>query len=212
MPLLLLALSVGIFSTFAEVSGIAPYRISSTVRAVRLTDSNFEHDTQASSGMTSGVWLVLFVPSNIDASPTRFSEYAVQTIRYFEAFTQLPPDMLDTYQVVSAVVECDNSPALCSRFTVAAHATKLVLLRAGKMYLLPMEEMQSVDAIERFISISRRIQGNDIPATPSSALQTQLIMLIGGIIGIVGVRYYIQRRLTVAPSLLRQTAVCRKQD
>lgn len=39
-------------------------------RAIILTDENFEHDTQAASGSTTGDWLVLF------CEPNRFEECA----------------------------------------------------------------------------------------------------------------------------------------
>ncbi|KAA3680677.1 uncharacterized protein DEA37_0009790, partial [Paragonimus westermani] len=38
----------------------AIHQFSNGVRAARLTDANFEHDTQASTGSTTGDWLIIF--------------------------------------------------------------------------------------------------------------------------------------------------------
>lgn len=38
---------------------------SNGVRAARLTDANFEHDTQASTGSTTGDWLIIFDVVNV---------------------------------------------------------------------------------------------------------------------------------------------------
>ncbi|KAF7257253.1 Thioredoxin domain-containing protein [Paragonimus skrjabini miyazakii] len=45
----------------------AIHQFSNGVRAARLTDANFEHDTQASTGSTTGDWLIIFDLVNTSA-------------------------------------------------------------------------------------------------------------------------------------------------
>ncbi len=47
---------------------------------IELTDANFEHDTQAASGQTTGVWAVLFTDSTL-----KRHERAVQVLKELAA-------------------------------------------------------------------------------------------------------------------------------
>lgn len=183
------------FTARAETPVNGPYRVSDTCAARRLNEHNFEHDTQATTGMTSGNWLILFVPSNEGATAQDHSQQAVHEIAMFEGFVNLPKATLDTYQVVPAYVVCDESPALCRRFGVEK-LSRLVLLAGSRMYPYPSEQVRSVDDIELFVTIFRRIQSSAIPPVrPPMAVWGQLLLLVVGVLGIFLVRSYSMQRM-----------------
>lgn len=191
-----LLFSSGIGRVRAQDALSGPYRIREDCPAKRLTEQNFEHDTQATSGMTSGNWLIIFVPSNEGATTQHFSQQTVNELAMFEAFVRLPKERLDTYHVVPAYVVCDESPALCLRFSVDTLSSKLVLLGDSRMYPYPGDHARSVDDIELFVTVFRRIQSSAIPPVrPPMAVWGQLVILVIGVLGIFLVRSYSMSRI-----------------
>ncbi|KPI85971.1 hypothetical protein ABL78_4973 [Leptomonas seymouri] len=173
-----------------------PYRVSANCSAKHLTERNFEHDTQATSGTTSGNWLIMFIPRNEGTSAQDFSQKTVNEIAVFEAFLKLPKTTLDAYRVVPAYVVCDESPALCLRFSVDKVPSKLVLLSNSRMYPYPGNHARSVDDIELFLTIFHRVQSSAIPPVrPAVALWGQLALLVVGVLGIFLTRSYLMNRM-----------------
>jgi hypothetical protein len=194
--LLTLFLCSGLCAVNAQSTAAGPYRVSEDCNARHLTDHNFEHDTQATSGMTSGNWLIIFVPSNEGTTAQHFSQQTVNEIAMFEAFVKLPAPTLDSYHVVPAYVLCDESPALCLRFSVDKLPSKMVLLGDNRMYPFPGDHVRSVDDIELFVTVFRRIQSSAIPPVkPAMAVWGQLLLLVVGVIGIFLVRSYSMHRM-----------------
>ncbi|CBZ28939.1 hypothetical protein LMXM_29_2621 [Leishmania mexicana MHOM/GT/2001/U1103] len=191
-----------------ELIDAGPYKLPGDCPAKHLTGENFEHDTQASGGMTSGNWLILFVPSNDGATTDLYSRQAVNEIASFDAFVRISTETLTTYQVLPAYVLCDESPALCGRFKVEKSSAKLVILSARRMYPYPSEQIRSVNDIELFVSVFRRIESSAIPPPlPGMTMWGQLILLLGGIIGILVLQSFATRH-TSAP-LPPSTTACR---
>ncbi|KAG5472854.1 hypothetical protein LSCM4_02179 [Leishmania orientalis] len=89
--------------------------------------------------MTSGNWLVLFVPGNDGVTADRRSVEAVTVIASFDSLVRVSTEVVSAYQVVPAYVLCDESPSLCKRFKVANSSAKLVILSGGRMYSYPVE-------------------------------------------------------------------------
>jgi thiol-disulfide isomerase/thioredoxin len=95
---------------------------SSSAKAVHLlNEETFEHDTQAASGATTGNWFVMFKSEGCrhcrDALPT------------FEALAAEPSE----HPINFAVVDCDDSQWVCSRFAVNSYPSFLLLSR-GQYY------------------------------------------------------------------------------
>ncbi|GET90868.1 hypothetical protein LtaPh_3026000 [Leishmania tarentolae] len=176
----------------ALLTDAVPYRVPEDCPAKHLTAANFEHDTQASGGMTSGNWLILFVPSNDGATADRHSRQAVSEIASFDSFVRLSAEVLSTHQVLPAYVLCDESPALCVRFKVENSSAKLIILSARHMHLCPSEQTRTVSGIELFVSGFRRTEGSAVPPPqPGFMMQGRLLLLLGGIVGIVVLRLFV---------------------
>lgn len=195
---LVVLLLCGASVSAAATAGAAttPYKLKEDCPARHLTDDNFEHDTQASGGTTSGNWLILFVPSNDGATAERFSQQSVTEVESFDAFVRLSPEVLSTYQVIPAYVLCDESAALCERFKVEESAAKLVILSARRLYPYPTARVRSVDDIELFVSMFRRIASSAIPP-PAGGMPmfVQFLVLVASVIGIFVVRSISLRRM-----------------
>ncbi|KAI5689838.1 hypothetical protein MNV84_06013 [Leishmania braziliensis] len=188
----------------AELIGAAPYKLKVDCPAKHLTEENFEHDTQASGGMTSGNWLILFVPSSDAATTDRYSQQVVDEITSFDSFVRLSTEVLSMYQVLPAYVLCDESPALCARFSVEKSSAKLIILSARRMYPYPEQHIRSVTDMELFVSVFRRMESRAVPPPlPGMTIWRQLILLLGGAIGIALVWSFAPRRMSapLPPSL-----------
>jgi hypothetical protein len=90
----------------------------------RLDEKTFEHDTQASTGQTTGVWLIRFC-----------TKHSHQCNKQRQAFLTAASHLLNS-NILSASVDTTASPSLAARF----HITKtpaFILLKDKKMYRLP---------------------------------------------------------------------------
>jgi thiol-disulfide isomerase/thioredoxin len=93
---------------------------------VHLTDQTFEHQTQASTGGTTGSWLVLFgIPTCVTC----------RTLR--PHLEELSHDA-DLYEngIVIGSVDCTESPIVCKRFGIGTLPT-LLYLRRKVLYRVP---------------------------------------------------------------------------
>ncbi|KAK7195423.1 hypothetical protein NESM_000469500 [Novymonas esmeraldas] len=180
----------------ADPGDAVPYRLREDCPAKHLTEENFEHVTQASGGMTSGNWLIFFVPSNDGATVDQHSDQTVHSIASFDAFVRLSPEVLSTYHVLPAFVVCDESPGVCARFSTADSPARLLILSARRMYPFPADHIRTVDDIELFVSAFRRMHSSAVPPPqPGMKMGGQLLLLLAGVIGIVVVRSVALQRM-----------------
>jgi hypothetical protein len=90
---------------------------------IKLTDESFEHDTQASSGMTTGPWFVLFSAS-----------YCSHCFNMISDWTQLAIDLKGEVNI--ALVDCPFNPLTTKRFNITKFPT-MYYLHKKKMYEYP---------------------------------------------------------------------------
>jgi hypothetical protein len=93
-------------------------------RLVVLNDATFEHQTQASTGATTGSWLILFsIPSCTSCQET-----------FGPVFETLGQDeALYENGIVLATVDCHENTSVCRRFAVTQLPT-IVFLHKKKLY------------------------------------------------------------------------------
>jgi len=123
---------------------------------VKLTDATFEHETQASTGGTTGSWLVWF-HSKKDNTPI--------------AGEVPPPEFWTDNHVVLATVDAKANPSTRSRFGLMYKQSKLpcfVFIHKGKYYKLkepPKGYVFNWDKISHFALEGYAIhsEGQDIP-------------------------------------------------
>ncbi|KAG7670641.1 hypothetical protein Ndes2526B_g00428 [Nannochloris sp. 'desiccata'] len=105
------------------LTGIAAALVLSAAASAlkTLTADNFEHDTQAATGQTTGVWLIRFCT---------FSSAPCQSMQ--DEWEELAEEMLEE-QIFLADIDADASPRLAERFQITTNPT-YILLRNRKMY------------------------------------------------------------------------------
>lgn len=117
-------------------------------RVIELSDTNFEHDTQASTGGTTGVWFVEF--------------YApwCQHCRTFEGiWTKVGKELEGLVNV--ARVDASNNAKLSERFNIRA-LPHLILLDKGKMYVYK-GRMNQVEIQEFALGAFEKSKGVMVP-------------------------------------------------
>mmetsp|Transcript_27062 Transcript_27062/g.49753 ORF Transcript_27062/g.49753 Transcript_27062/m.49753 type:complete len:184 (+) Transcript_27062:60-611(+) len=119
-----------------------------------LNDANFEHDTQATSGATTGDWLVLFyskqpkVCSSCESAQGMWKEVRTGLLERKEEGM--------TPYVNAAKVNLDANPKLKRRFKQYLGKLPAVLLfRQAKMYELKDMETKNADVIIDFATTSQ---------------------------------------------------------
>ncbi|CAI5938080.1 unnamed protein product [Closterium sp. NIES-65] len=119
----------------AAASDFRPYR----VRA--LTDASFEHDTQASSGQTTGRWFVLFATSDCLTS----SDSASPCHRILASLKEAASSADDVpgRLFIAAQVDVDANPKLKKRFGVGSEPV-LKLFRDRAMFSFPQASLPSL--------------------------------------------------------------------
>ncbi|KAL3924192.1 MAG: hypothetical protein SGILL_001198 [Bacillariaceae sp.] len=124
-----------------------PATVSAEVES--LTDATFEHQTQASTGATTGSWLILFTIPSCESCET-----------YKRALEQVSQDQ-ELYEqgVVFGTVDCSENVAVCQRFSITKLPT-LVFMHRKKLYVLPTllensegetESLSMVDQLKAFV-------------------------------------------------------------
>jgi len=105
-----------------------------------LTDVNFEHDTQASTGQTTGIWLVRF------CSPKAVSNWCVDG--FVQYWADLCEDLLEGHHILTGTVDVSKNLKLAKRFDspiLDASGVQFALFKDGGMYL---SEAETVDAVD----------------------------------------------------------------
>jgi hypothetical protein len=136
------------FLAVTAVSFVVLSKASSVASAVvELTDATFEHQTQASTGMTTGSWFVLF--SNNESRD--LSDGTIKPILSALADPSSPPGdegdsepdtTLADRGIVFATVDCDNTgKKTCQRFNIIPPA--LLFFHQKSMYAYPSSSSSS---------------------------------------------------------------------
>ncbi len=137
---------------------------------VSLTDQTFEHQTQASTGMTTGSWFVLFsVP---DCKPCEDLKPLLEDLGKDEEVFERG--------IVLGSVDCSKNQSVCLRFSTSKLPV-LLYLHKKKMYRYPRENQEfdtTLEDLKSFV-LSPSTEGEAIP-DPPSALDSMLkpILLI----------------------------------
>lgn len=132
-----------------------------TAEVVTLTDQTFEHQTQASTGMTTGSWLVLFSVPNCQSCES-LKPVLEDLGRDEEVFEN---------GVVLGSVDCTESHDVCLRFSTTKLPV-LLYLHKKKLYKYPRdEEFGSPPTLEDLKSFvlapGQTSEGEPIPDLPS---------------------------------------------
>ncbi|GJP84728.1 hypothetical protein CLOP_g14787 [Closterium sp. NIES-67] len=120
----------------SSASDVRPYR----VRA--LTDASFEHDTQASSGQTTGRWFVLFATS--DCLTSADSESPCHRILASLKEAASAADGMPGRLFIAAQVDLDANPKLKKRFGIGSEPV-LKLFRDRAMFSFPQGRSPRLD-------------------------------------------------------------------
>jgi hypothetical protein len=128
LPSLMRTRSSLLFVVLLFLSGGGPAGSLCSAEVVHLTDGTFEHQTQATTGSTTGSWLVLFGIPTCDTC---------QTVR--PHLDELSRDG-DLYEkgIVIGSVDCTESAIVCSRFGIEK-VPALLYLHRGLLYHVPQQ-------------------------------------------------------------------------
>ena len=99
-----------------------------------LTDVTFEHDTQASTGQTTGVWLVRFCDRK------SMSNWCVDG--FIEYWADLCDDLLQDHGIMTGTVDLAKNTKLATRFSspiLEEYGVQLALFKDHGMYLTSVE-------------------------------------------------------------------------
>ena len=121
---------------------------------VFLNDKSFEHLTQASTGMTTGSWLLFFKASKCP--------HCRKLQPIFERLSE-DEELIDR-GVVLGTVDITDSPITANRFVIRGFPT-LILLHKKKLYRYSGK--RNFEFIKEFIIDIDSIDGEAIPSPPS---------------------------------------------
>ena len=122
---------------------------------VALDDQTFEHQTQASTGMTTGSWLLFFKAQNCPHCKKLHPEYE----------RMAEDEELMERGIVLGTVDAMESPGTANRFMIRGFPT-LIYLHKKKMY--KYRGKSDFDSIKEFITSGfDAMEGEDIPTPPS---------------------------------------------
>lgn len=125
-----------------------------------LDDATFERETQASSGQTTGTWLVLF--TNGESGGARGTTASAKR-RLADA-----KDYLLDLGVVAASVDVSESPETMDRFRLVVKRTpSVVLLKAGKAYVRALDDKEEeAFSVEAFATSTYAERGEEFDIPP----------------------------------------------
>lgn len=116
---------------------------SSPTEVIHLTDATFEHDTQASTGQTTGVWAVLLSAPSVGQ---RHSDAA-------SLWAKLAENEDEEKGEIYAYVNLDENKGVVARFVHHVPSIpSLLLLRGRGMYVYPLPEDDAEDHIVGIIN------------------------------------------------------------
>jgi thioredoxin domain-containing protein 5 len=163
---------------------VALFCISSNAEIVELTDDNFEHQTQASTGATTGSWFIMV------SSPTCSSCAELK-----EAFEPLDGDS-ELYEqgIVLGQMDAYSNSDTLTRFDILKLPT-LMYIHKGTVYRFPMSEHEyrTTEVLKTFLlSDYKKVEAETIPGPPSIWTQIEaafadVVRISSGLNGMVGV-------------------------
>ena len=139
-----------------------PHELLDSSGVVYLTDETFEHTTQASTGQTTGSWLLWF-----------YNDTAKEEMFFTDAFPAL--DVWQDIHVVVAAVNVRKAPQTHQRFLSVKHdpLPALLYLHHGKLYRYPYASSSSSSLTYSWSALLHFCQnptavtvGQDIPPPP----------------------------------------------
>eukprot|EP00052_Salpingoeca_macrocollata_P005618 m.48434 g.48434 ORF g.48434 m.48434 type:complete len:230 (+) comp14958_c0_seq4:30-719(+) len=120
---------------------------------ITLSNEDFEHNTQASTGSTTGPWFIKM-----------YAPWCGHCRSMAPAWDELASRLKGRVNV--AKVDCTKERAVCSRFSVRGFPT-LFLLRNNKLY--PYSGQRTADALEEFaLRTYKDATAQDVPSEPSA--------------------------------------------
>jgi hypothetical protein len=148
-----------------EPAVILPFHQDGSV--VLLTDANFEHETQASTGQTTGSWLVAFYDKDLMA-----------------ASPAVPAEYWSEHHIVLGAVKASDAPETIERFEID-HLPAILFLHEKKVYPYPEDRLAAAAAVTKWTDLAAFCensastavgQARDIPPPPTfmSRLESKL--------------------------------------
>mmetsp|Transcript_36064 Transcript_36064/g.67174 ORF Transcript_36064/g.67174 Transcript_36064/m.67174 type:complete len:162 (+) Transcript_36064:49-534(+) len=120
----------------------------------RLDDATFEHQTQASTGMTTGSWLVLFGASGCEGCS-----------ELLEALDGVEEELRETY-VIPAHVDREDSAGLWQRFGIQQIPSTLLFAKHKLYRYSGNKDGASLLAFAK-AALDGQLSGAEIPPPPS---------------------------------------------
>jgi len=132
----------------------------STVEAAEvhvLTDSTFEHQTQASSGQTTGKWLVKFYAP--------WCGHCKKLAPVWDELAEKVESEAPEDGILLAKVDCTKEKAVCSRFKIRGYPT---LIYFAERSMIRYSGGRDVDSLAAFATGGyKEVTGEAVPAPPS---------------------------------------------
>ncbi|XRB25378.1 hypothetical protein RI054_43g152360 [Pseudoscourfieldia marina] len=155
---------------FAFVVALSSSRTAHAL--LTLDDANFEHDTQASTGQTTGRWLVLAV-----SRANKELDIEWEDALSFET----PRDD----GLISAVVTCSTSPKTCKRLGVSdAGKNKLMLFRDQKLYVAEnASQLAERDAVLAWATEGYKTASQRMNVPPEPSVLSETVEWVQGLLG-----------------------------
>mmetsp|Transcript_6435 Transcript_6435/g.9424 ORF Transcript_6435/g.9424 Transcript_6435/m.9424 type:complete len:205 (+) Transcript_6435:147-761(+) len=128
---------------------------STNAEVVELNDATFEHQTQASTGMTTGSWLILFKATRCP--------HCAKLQPLYEELSQ-DEELLER-GIVLGTVNIMESPTTANRFMIRGFPT-LIYLHQKKLYRYTGK--RDLESMKQFVLGGfESVGGEDIPSPPS---------------------------------------------
>ena len=138
---------------------------------VPLTDTTFEHQTQASTGATTGSWLVLFHSSNEDECNANHGDMSCSDIHTSVEQLMIHDEMRDAlYErgIVLGDINVSDNKRTMIRFDIEAIPT-VIYIHHGKYYTFPFTALPATVSTE---------EGEEVAVEKNAALTQQLYSFI----------------------------------
>ncbi len=128
--------------TFISVLTFTATNANSTNQVIKLTDSNFEHTTQASTGQTTGKWFVNFHSPACKHCQTLAPTWA--------ALSKKLQKQHEVSGILIGSVNVKENPILAERFAIQGLPT-LIYFAEGSMFVYPPEGERLIDEFISFV-------------------------------------------------------------
>jgi thiol-disulfide isomerase/thioredoxin len=178
------------------------FTVGKAESVIPLTDATFEHQTQASTGSTTGSWLILFHTSSCSTCDEVVKPLLTE-LAGDDGQEQHPE--LSEHGIVLGTVDCDEHPNTAMRFQIDTMPT-LLYLHKGSMYRVPTTSSPSLEELKRFVLQDYiEVEAEAIPPPPTamtyfmdfvsqiqkamegnSLIAMGLLLMVGLLVGTIG--------------------------